>query len=290
MKKLLFCLLVVSCMAAHAQETPKMFEPNLVSDGGVFGLTISPNSKTALWVKSNGKRDTLYILESNKIDGKWQKPTVAPFSTKNGAWKDIDPMFSPDGKTVLYQSTRPVEGKPDRKGFDIWAVRKNKDGWSEPYNLGNVINSDDSESYASITQNGNIYFMKENPNGIGKSDIYVSNLVDGVYQTPENIGSPINTPERESNPYISPDEDYLLYFSTDSKGFGEVDLYISFKKDGNWTSPQNLGKPINTEVAEFCPFYHLKEKRLYFSRQTKATNRFIENIYSIPFNLKDLKK
>ena len=270
-----------------AQQLPKLFEPGIISTGGEFGLTISPDSKTAFWVRSNGGRDTLIIMQSEKRNGKWQKPVPAGFSTATAEWKDIDPIFSPDGKTVLFQSNRPVPGQPQRKGFDIWQSTKTKDGWSQAKHLGNVINTDSSESFASISANGTIYFMKVNEDGIGKSDIYFSKKVNGAYQTPQNIGMPINTSERESNPYISAKEDYIIYFSSDTKGYGDVDLYISFRKDGKWTEPKNLGLPINSADAEFCPFVHEKEKRIYFARQKKiaASNRFIEEHYWFPFDV-----
>ena len=34
---------------------------------------------------------------------------------------------------------------------------------------------------------------------------------------------------------------------------------------GNWTEPQNLGEPINTEYDEESPFLHPDGKTLYFS-------------------------
>jgi hypothetical protein len=285
MLRIFLILLLVFFANGKLIAQPFLFEPEIISKGGVFGLTISPDSKTALWVQSNGRRDTLLIMESHKLQGKWTAPKPTSFSTTNAQWKDIDPMFSPDGKLVLFQSTRPVPGKPNREGFDIWAVRREKKGWGQPYHLGNKINSDASESYASITRSGTIYFMKENEDKVGKSDIYRSERMNGEYQDPVNIGIPVNTSERESNPFISPEEDYLLYFSTDSSGFGEVDLYISFRKDGKWTSPKNLGQPINSALAEFCPFLHKKEKRLYFSRQQKLPDRMLENLYYIDFDI-----
>lgn len=268
-----------------AQKEPIMFEPGKISNGGVFGLTISPDGNTALWVESNGRRDTLIIKESQKINGVWQEPVIASFSTTTAAWKDIDPVFSPDGQQVLFQSTRPVPDQPNRTGFDIWAVKRTAKGWSAPYHLGNIINTDVSESYASITTPGHIYFMKENVNKQGNSDIYVSRLVNGIYQNPENIGAPVNTIDhRESNPFIAADESFLIYFSSDPKGLGEVDLYISFNKNGTWTTPKNLGSPINSSMAEFCPFYHAKEKRLYFARQDRSGTRMREDLYFISFD------
>ncbi len=281
-----FCLLMFATGIASAQQTPEQFQPGIISNGGVFGFTLSPDSRVALWVLSNGKRDTLKIMESRKTKGKWSAPQVASFSTTTGAWKDIDPVFSPDGKKVLFQSTRNTHRTADRKDFDIWAVEVTSTGWSEPYPLAGEINSEVSESYASITKDGTVYFMKENDNNIGRSDIYFSELKADKYQKPQNIGMPVNTTERESNPFIAADGSYIIYFSSDTTGLGDVDLFISFKNNNEWTAPKNLGAPINSELAEFCPFVHTKEKRLYFARQRKTeSGRMEENIYSVNFDV-----
>lgn len=290
MKNLLFCLLFTSVIT-NAQQA-KLFEPGIISNDGVFGFTLSPDGKRALWVESNGGRDTLVIKESVKREGKWQKPAPVSFSNKL-PHKDIDPVFSPDGKTVLFQSNRPVPNHPDRTRFDIYSVTKTADGWSEPKHLGDTVNSDASESFASITRKGSIYFMKENENGIGKSDIYVAELKNGKYAPVKNIGPPINSNERESNPFIAPNEAYIIFFSSDPKGFGDADLYISFRKNNQWTVPQNLGKDINSDSGEFCPFFHQNEDRLYFARNKQAGKRVIENIYfyeNFGSLLKKLKK
>lgn len=285
-KTVLFSLFMLVAGFAGAQQTPELFQPGLISNGGVFGFTLSPDSRVALWVQSNGKRDTLKIMESRKTKGKWSAPRVASFSTTSGTWKDIDPVFTPDGKKVLFQSTRNTHRTPDRKDFDIWAVALTPTGWTEPYALPGEINSEASESYASMTTDGTVYFMKENDNNIGRSDIYFSELKAGEYQKPQNIGMPVNTAERESNPFIAADGSYIVYFSSDSTGLGEVDLWISFRKNEQWTTPANLGAPINSAIAEFCPFVHAKEKRLYFARQRKTeTGRMEENIYSVNFNV-----
>lgn len=268
-----------------AQQDSSMFEPGLISDGGVFGLTLSPNGKHALFVKSNGKREKLVIMESFLVQGKWQAPRPVPFSNSD-SWKDIDPVFSPDGKQLIYQSTRPVPGKPDRKGFDIWSVTRTANGWKAPVHLGNRINSDESESSASIAANGTIYFMKNQ--GEGNSDLWKSPLVNGEYQAPENLGAPVNTAQhRESNPYIAPDESYLIYFSSDPAGLGDVDLFISFREKDGWGAPKHIDAPINSALAEFCPWVH--KGRIYLSRQVKQGDRMIENIHAFPFNPADYK-
>jgi len=281
-----FFLIILFSLSSFAQTGPQLVEPGIISTGGVFGFALSPDGNEAFWVKSNGGRDTLIIMHAHKVRGNWQTPAPASFSGNVGVWKDIDPVFSPDGSMVLFQSNRPVAGKPDRTGFDIWAVKRTKKGWSDPYHLGNVINSDDSESFASITRRGHIYFMRDNPDKVGSSDIYVSRLIKGVYQEPVNVGLPINTTFRESNPFISPDEDYIIYFSSDSTGYGDVDLFISYHTDNQWSTPENLGKPINSAIGEFCPFYHTRQKKLYFCRIERKNGRLVENVYSYSFQPK----
>ena len=279
----LWALLFTQLLAA--QVLPEKFQSGHISHGGVFGFTLSPDGKTALWVESQGKREKLYIKQSQLLNGKWTPAKTASFSTESNQWKDIDPIFSPQGDLVLFQSNRPILSteKELKKDFDIWAVRKTATGWSEAFHLGMEVNSEASESYASITRYGNIYFMKDHENQPGNSDIFVSKLVNGKYQKPVNLGAPVNTEQfRESNPFISPNEDYMIYFSSDTTGLGEVDLYISFNENGTWTKPVNLGSPINSELAEFCPFVH--KDKLYFTRQKKEADRMIEDIYSVNFD------
>lgn len=267
-----------------SQSSPQIFAPGLISNDGVFGFALSPDGKTALWVSSGGKRDTLKIMESRKVKGAWTPPVVASFSAAHGEWKDIDPVFTPDGKKVLFQSTRNTHRAAGRTDFDIWIVERSKSGWGPAYPLGDSINTEASESYASMSRDGTVYFMKENPDMTGQSDLYFSVLDKGRYRQPQNLGAPVNTKERESNPFISPKGDYLLYFSSDKGGLGEVDLYISYRVNSQWTTPRNLGSPINSAIAEFCPFVHTRQKKMYFTRQKKSGGRLLENIYSVDFD------
>lgn len=110
MKLFLASFLLCSFVFCQAQELPVTFQPGIISTGGEFGLTISPDSKRALWVRSGGKRDTLVIVESVFRDGQWQKPAIAGFSAGKGQWKDIDPMDYRKGD-------RQVQRKPFVLGY-----------------------------------------------------------------------------------------------------------------------------------------------------------------------------
>jgi hypothetical protein len=141
-------------------------------------------------------------------------------------------------------SARPVDGV--RKGYEIWTAEKTADGWGEPRNLGPVVNTSQNDAFVTAAANGNLYFCSDRDGSLGSYDIYVSRLVDGQYQRPENLGPRINTAQMDTDPLISPDERFLIF----SRG----DFYISYNAGGEWTEPELLGGRINTpEAHEFTP-------------------------------------
>ncbi|MEJ7626409.1 MAG: hypothetical protein WKF35_06080 [Ferruginibacter sp.] len=289
MKKLFLIIGLFINFSLHAQTPATLFGEGLFTKGGVFGLTLSSKGDHMLWVNSKGGRDTLLIMESFKVAGKWQTPKLASFSPQPGVWKYIDPMFTPDNKTLLFQSNRPIGETPERKKMHIWAVDKTPTGWGEPYNLTN-LNTDSSESYASMANNRNIYFTGNRKDYFGISDLYISKFENNKYQPPLNLGSDINTSDMENNPSISPDEDYIIFSSDRQKERYNGDLYISFKIANAWSKPLQLGPEINTGISEFCPFVHKKQSKIYFSRLDRSGGGFNENIYSAYINIKKLRR
>lgn len=285
MNKLILFSIIYLVTNTLLQAQAEKFAEGVISNNGVFGLALTPDGKTAFFVNSNGGRDTMTIFTSTFKKGKWQKPQPAAFSNKPGIWKDIDPFVTPDGKMLIFNSNRPVRSNQTATDFDIWAVKKEGKNWGEPFHLGNEINSDSVEAYATMARNGNIYFGSNRTGNLGNFDIYVSEFKNGQYQTPVNLGSTINTDLHDSNPYISPDEDFLLF----SSGTNGGDIVISYKVNGVWTSPQNLGPSVNTDLAEFCPMMIPGKNILYFARLQRS-KPFVENIYRIPFNPKKIQQ
>ncbi|WP_281233760.1 hypothetical protein [Flavobacterium gelatinilyticum] len=288
-KNLLLCILSFnSIVKAQINSEIKLFSPEVISNGNVFGLTISPDGSKTYFVNSFGGRKKLQIMQSEKVNGKWQTPKPAFFSDQK--FREIDPFISPDGNTILYNSRKsPQKNASDDKDLDIWMVRRSKGKWGKPFALGE-INSNDNETYATMTANGNIYFgLRSDQKGYGGNDIYVSRFVKGKYQKPVNLGYPINTKNDQGNSYISPDENYMI-FSSDGQtsGFGQSDLYISFNLNGKWTLPLNLGDGINSEQNDFCPVV-FNHDTLLFARSEKTGDHLTENIYTGTINIPFLR-
>ncbi len=102
------------------------------------------------------------------------------------------------------------------------------------------------------------------PNGHGSCDLYVSELRNGKWGFPRNLGGHINSAGWESQPCISSDG-RELYFVRRSRG-GASDIWMSLKMDnGHWSKPIKLDNNVNTEGNEMAPFIHPDGQTLYFS-------------------------
>ena len=88
-----------------------------------------------------------------------------------------------------------------------------------------------------------------------------------MYEEPENLGASINTEYDETDALVAPDESFLIFTSVARPdGFGNGDLYISFRTDdGRWLPAMNLGDEINTSSSEFCPVLSPDGKYFFFT-------------------------
>lgn len=278
------CLFSIT-ISAQINTAVKLLQPQVFSTGQSFGLTISPEGNMAYFVNSYGGRQQLEIMQSERKNGKWSLPTPAFFSRKG--IREIDPFISPNGDIILYNSRRSISDTKE-KDLDVWMLKKHNGKWSDPFPV-DAINTSEQETYATMSSNGNIYFGVTKDGGYGSGDIYVSKLENGTYQTPFNVGLPVNTDKDEGNCFIASDESYMIFSANGyPSNFGGFDLYISFNQKGKWSTPINLGDKINTADNDFCPFITHGDT-LYFSRSKKEGEKMIENIYFTTLNIPLLK-
>ena len=217
-----------------AAPEPQLLGENVISTGDDESHpAFTPDGKTLYFLKNDPSFNHWTIVVSHEQNGKWSTPEVVPFS---GQFSDADPFITLDGERLFFISTRLVNGKA-KEDTNIWmmsregaaAGTKPTGGWSAPEHL-DVVNSDANEWFPTVSKNGNLYFGSERPGGKGRCDLYVSRLVDGKYQTPENLGEPINTAANEVEPFIAPDESYIIFAGTGlPESHGAYDLYVSFR-------------------------------------------------------------
>jgi ankyrin repeat protein len=217
--------------------------------------TFSPDGDEAYWSSSfiiDESGYTRSLLFTSFIEGgRWTEPAPVPFSQFTTG--DGEPFFDPGGERLYFLSYRPSPADSSR-AERIWYVDRTADGWSEPHMIEGGPNTIEMHWQFSVAVNGNIYFGSGAPGGFGGGDVYVSRFADGTWQQPENLGPVINTEASEGSPFIAPDEGYLIFTGNRRPGgVGGVDLYISYRDEaGDWTTPVNMGEPVNSEAYEIC--------------------------------------
>ena len=271
-------ILISNLMLAQNENEVFQFDKILNQFHNVRDFCISSNGNEAFITlqSPNGKISQLATVKKKK--NKWTEPKLLPFCDSN---MYLEPFLSSNGNRLFFVSNRPLSDSiSHKKDFDIWFVdRNNSDGkWSEPKNIGKPINSDLDEFYPSVSENNNLYFTMDSPNGIGKDDIYFSKWEVNQYLPPVLLNENINSEGYEFNAFISKKEEFILFTKYNEKGGqGSGDLYIS-KKDinGKWKKSINLNTPINTKYMEYCPFYDEENKTLYFTskRQNSQPKKF----------------
>jgi len=151
----------------------------------------------------------------------------------------------------------------------IYVSENNDNKWSEPKLLEANINSiNGSESSISISPDQNtIYFSSSRPGGFGGKDIYrVTKMPDSTWSLPMNLGPTINTPYDEDAPFIHPDGITLYFSSKGHKNMGGYDIFKSTRQEnGLWSSPENLGYPINSVMDDIYFIATFDGRQVYFS-------------------------
>jgi hypothetical protein len=275
---LLSLLLGVSAGAAVAQDggtqyfnqapagtSWSVFAPGVISlsDRTEFGSIYSKNGKEFYYaIEINGKAEIRFMTFENN---KWSEPMPL---MAHREYSYNDPFLTPDEKRLFFISNQPMNSEGPKKDFDIWYIERNGTQWSKPVNAGPKINSPKNEYYMSFTKTGAIYFSSNihGAEGTEDYDIYTCRYANGAFQAAVRLGSTVNTTGYEADVYVDPNETYLIYCSNRPGTFGRGDLFISYRNaDGSWTPSKNMGKEVNEERTEYCPFVTPDGKYLLFT-------------------------
>lgn len=214
----------------------------------------------------------------------------------NGPFNEGEACFSPDGRIIyfsrceshehetqgcrIYYATKggaQLEGT--KKGAKKTAGKKDDNAemngeWSEPVciHLGDTTYN---YLYPAVSRDGlTMIFSSDMPNGIGDYDLWMvtRKSLDDAFGTPVNMGPAINTEGREIMPVLR--NDSTMYYSSNGlPGVGGQDLFESHKVGRRWSSPQNLGIPINSSYDEMSIIFYPESDHYMMERGYFSSNR-----------------
>jgi outer membrane protein OmpA-like peptidoglycan-associated protein/tetratricopeptide (TPR) repeat protein len=276
-------LLKYSKFYLQMTRNPVPFDPRVVegisTPANEYLPFITADNQMAFFtreMKLAGEKSTM--IQSEKYKEKFMFSQLQPEGTFSPGEEMPEPFnlndneggasLTVDNKTLYYTVCKYTQNHT-YYNCDIYYSVYVDGEWTPIKSVSDKINLPTTwESQPSISADGNtLYFVSDRSGGYGGYDIYRSVKNDkGEWGTPINLGPTINSTGNEKSPFIHPDGK-TLYFSSDGwLGMGGYDIFYSrLNDDGTWSTPVNIGYPINSADDEVGFFVSTDGQKGYFA-------------------------
>jgi outer membrane protein OmpA-like peptidoglycan-associated protein len=184
----------------------------------------------------------------------------------NSKYNDFSSCLTSDGqKLFVYRSNK------NNKDGIIFQTYLNGSSWGKPIKFGTGINGMKFSNSISISSDEQIiYFISENDSGMGGKDIYMSKKTnEGTWGLAENLGVKVNTIYDEESPFIHPDGKTLFFSSKGHNTMGGFDVFKTVFDGEKWSTPENLGYPLNSTKNDLHFVLSANGKNGYYSTVRK---------------------
>ena len=219
----------------------------------------------------------LYISYKNK-EG-WSAAKNLGNRINSDQWES-QPCLSPDKRELYFASRKPG----GLGGSDLYVSRLQDNGqWSDPENLGPGINSAADEQCPFIhADNQTLYFTSSYWPGYGDDDLFmVRKVAEGKWNTPKNLGYPINTIDREGTLFITADGKTAYYASERKDSYGGLDLY-SFELNPSirpyetrWVTGKVTDKKTGTGISATLELTDLQTRQVISRVKTDSLGNYL---------------
>jgi outer membrane protein OmpA-like peptidoglycan-associated protein len=204
----------------NSWSTPYRFdystERKTIHDASV---SLSSDGLTIFNYRSVNKGDLYY---STIINEEWQ--AEKPLAGINSKYRESHVSMAYDNTTTYFVSDRPG----GYGGKDIWKASKlANEEWGNIENLGAAINTPYEEDAVFIHPDGKtLYFSSQGHNTMGGYDIFESQLNNGEWTAPINLGYPVNSPDDDIFFILTADGKHAYLSSVKETGYGMQDIYV----------------------------------------------------------------
>ena len=207
----------------------------------------------------------IYFTRSNanngqEVKGAHEKATIKIYSAVKGAedWEQVEelwfcsddfavmhPALSPDGNRMIFASKMPG----GLGGSDLYITYRAFDEWSEPVNLGSVINTSENEAFPFWHENGVLFFASAGHSGNGGLDIFATLYDDQSWRVPVNLGAPFNSSKDDISCIVDAQGTHGFFASARKAGKGKDDIYAFSSSESIFN---NLGIPTRRANIDFA--------------------------------------
>jgi hypothetical protein len=219
------------------------------------------------------------VYESHKEGTKWSK-------AKN-LGKPINTVHNDAVVAIAGKDTRLYVYNGFKNGGDVQVSKLRKNKWTRPKPIPRKFRTKYHESsYFFAADTSAIYFVSAPKRHTeGGKDIFVSYpRKNGSWAKPVNIGKTINTPYDEEGVSLSKDGRTLYFSSKGHNSMGGYDVFKSVKDSaGNWTTPVNMGYPINSPDDELFYYEDYSNPKYAYYSTTRDGGLGGKDIYKMTF-------
>jgi outer membrane protein OmpA-like peptidoglycan-associated protein len=209
---------------ANTLENVKPFSDVINTDSHESNAILTKDGKTIYFNRTNATRKKteeeriahIKIYKAELVDSVWTNVTALPFTSDS--YSTEHPALSKDEKALYFASDMPGT----LGSFDIYRVSINDDGtFGEPENLGPTINTKHREQFPFLSDYNVLYFSSIGHEGFGGLDVFRSNMVNGGFDKPVNLGSSINS-SLDDFAYVVREKDNQGYVSSNRTGYDRI--------------------------------------------------------------------
>jgi tetratricopeptide (TPR) repeat protein len=211
----------IAYRVGNSWQTPQSIGSNINTKNHDASIALSADGQK-LFVYHSTTEDGGDIYMSTLKGEVWGVPEPLNSNINTKYWEG-SVSLSADEQTLYFASERP----DGYGGKDIYMSKKQADGtWGKAQNLGPKVNTKFNDDSPFIHPDGiTLFLSSEGHNSIGGYDILYTTFKENDWNTPTNLGYPINTTEDERFYVLTADGEHG-YFSSDRKGgFGQQDIY-----------------------------------------------------------------